>query len=439
MRVRDAVCGDIIFDELQEYCIRSQTFQRLHRIKQLGNTFQVYPSAMHTRFEHSLGVCYQVKRLLSQPRFFPRKYKPDADKRKLIELAGLLHDLVHTPFKHTLDRDVALLPKGKLVDEYRFRFDQMHLSNRLAPDQMKFLMSIFSTENPFDMELPYLRQIIEDTISADLLDYTLRDSFFTAGPGRQWDDRIYDHIAVCLYAGKPCLVARITDETGKVTQSAITELVNLLQIRYMLNERIYFYPTKIAADSLLVKSVRVLLEKGEIEPQVFKEKITDMSDEEVINYLLSIRVPKNCSYYAECLKNRIFPAMAFRFLPHELTQPEKESISSSLRGPDCLDRWTQCEKNIAKEAGIKPRDIIIYCHDLEMQKKEPDFLVQDNLRSTPRTIAEYHVMKDDIEAIGKKHKNLWRCYVYSLDRSEKSIRKIRSVSPAILRSLKSDN
>ncbi len=110
MRIRDAISGDIVLDDLQEYCVRQPTFQRLHRIKQLGNTFHVYPTATHTRFEHSLGVCHQIKRLLSQLDFFPKDYKlQPPESNKLIELAGLLHDIIHTPFKHTLDRDSGVL------------------------------------------------------------------------------------------------------------------------------------------------------------------------------------------------------------------------------------------------------------------------------------------------------------------------------------------
>ena len=37
--------------------IDSPIFQRLRRIRQLSGAHLTYPSAQHTRFEHSLGVC----------------------------------------------------------------------------------------------------------------------------------------------------------------------------------------------------------------------------------------------------------------------------------------------------------------------------------------------------------------------------------------------
>ena len=42
---------------------RSQGFQRLRRIRQLAGTDLVYPGAMHTRFEHSLGVMHVATQL----------------------------------------------------------------------------------------------------------------------------------------------------------------------------------------------------------------------------------------------------------------------------------------------------------------------------------------------------------------------------------------
>lgn len=390
---------------------------------------------MHTRFEHSLGVCYQIKRLLSHPDFFPAKYKPDADKRRLIELAGLLHDIIHTPFKHTLDRDAAVLPQPDLAEEYNFRFEQIKLNNKLGASDIQFLCAILSTVNPFNLDEPYLRQIIEDTISADLLDYSRRDTYFTTGWGRQWDERLYDHIAVALYSSKPCLVARIAYENGKVTPSAITELISLLQIRYMLNERVYFYPTKIAADSLLVKSVRYLIQT-QMDPQKFQGIIKDMSDEELVNYLALSATPES-SYYAKLLKDRHLPAMAHVFHSRDISFFQRENIHSCCRGYHRLEEWKKCEEKIGDDAGVDPKNIIVYCHDIEMQKKKPDFLVQADFNSEPEPVDRYEGMKEEIEAIGRKHENLWRCYVFSIDRSPEVLNKIDSSAGKILMNIKS--
>ena len=56
--IRDPVYGFIQFDEWERDIINHPVFQRLRRIRQLALTEMVYPGAVHTRFEHSLGVMH---------------------------------------------------------------------------------------------------------------------------------------------------------------------------------------------------------------------------------------------------------------------------------------------------------------------------------------------------------------------------------------------
>ena len=62
--IRDGVHRDIDFTSLESEMIDTPQLQRLRNIKQLGFTYLVYPSATHTRFEHSIGTCYLTGLLL---------------------------------------------------------------------------------------------------------------------------------------------------------------------------------------------------------------------------------------------------------------------------------------------------------------------------------------------------------------------------------------
>ncbi|MDP6945983.1 MAG: HD domain-containing protein, partial [Myxococcota bacterium] len=79
-------------------------FQRLRRVRQLGPTYLVYPGATHTRFEHSLGVYGTVVRYLQSllQREVIRQSLDEVDVRTVL-MAGLLHDIGHYPFAHTLE------------------------------------------------------------------------------------------------------------------------------------------------------------------------------------------------------------------------------------------------------------------------------------------------------------------------------------------------
>ena len=64
--IRDPIYGFIRLNELEMDIVNHPVFQRLRRIKQLGFTEMVYPSAKHSRFEHSLGVMDLATRLYDE-------------------------------------------------------------------------------------------------------------------------------------------------------------------------------------------------------------------------------------------------------------------------------------------------------------------------------------------------------------------------------------
>ena len=81
-------------------------FQRLRFIRQLGVCHYIYPSASHTRFEHSLGVYNLVGKLFS----CLLDNQPDLQIPKrdilLIKIAGLIHDIGHVCFSHSFDNHI---------------------------------------------------------------------------------------------------------------------------------------------------------------------------------------------------------------------------------------------------------------------------------------------------------------------------------------------
>src|SRR5215471_12079141 len=106
--IRDAVHGDIEMSQLEVELIDTPEFQRLRGIKQLGTAYLVFPSAVHTRFEHSLGTSWMAHRILQSVQ---RNGHVPADDETTIRVASLLHDITHIPFGHTLEDERRVLPR----------------------------------------------------------------------------------------------------------------------------------------------------------------------------------------------------------------------------------------------------------------------------------------------------------------------------------------
>jgi uncharacterized protein len=71
-------------------------FQRLWGIRQTGFAHLVFPGANHTRLEHSLGVFWVTRQMADHLGLSPQE-------SLTVSVGGLLHDLGHGPFSHTLD------------------------------------------------------------------------------------------------------------------------------------------------------------------------------------------------------------------------------------------------------------------------------------------------------------------------------------------------
>ena len=94
-RVRDSIHDYIDLNFLESSLVDTEPYQRLRWIKQLGSANLVYPGANHTRLEHGIGTGHLVTQMAKQSGV------PE-DEIHLVSIAGLLHDLGHSPYSHLI-------------------------------------------------------------------------------------------------------------------------------------------------------------------------------------------------------------------------------------------------------------------------------------------------------------------------------------------------
>jgi uncharacterized protein len=172
--------------------IDSAEFRRLARISQLGLVSLVYPAAIHTRFEHCLGVyrlaLLYLRQLARDERFAAAVRTEDAE---LFIAAALLHDLGHWPFCHPIE-DIHLpsvphhelfansfLLEGDIADVLR---QQWHVN----PRDVVMLLN----EQPRTVAAGILSSMLSGPVDIDKMDYLYRDSLHAGVPyGRHFDQQ----------------------------------------------------------------------------------------------------------------------------------------------------------------------------------------------------------------------------------------------------------
>ena len=221
-------------------CLDSKEFQRLRRIRQLGGDFQVYPTAEHSRFSHSLGVYEIVRRMVTEVKTLCAELTEY--EKVCVMLAGLLHDVGHGPFSHTFEHVT-----NHSHEEYTAKII-------LGETELNSILRAVSKKMPEDIvsiiqhthENDILNQIVSGQLDADRMDYLLRDSYFTATSYGQFDlERILRTMRV-----------RKTSEGRKVIvvkHTGIHSVEDYIMARYQMYWQVYYHPVARSYEAVFIQ------------------------------------------------------------------------------------------------------------------------------------------------------------------------------------------
>ncbi|NPA86985.1 MAG: HD domain-containing protein [Candidatus Diapherotrites archaeon] len=258
--IRDPLYGDVpVHGELLPI-VDHPLFQKLRNKKQLSLAYLVYPSAVHTRFEHSLGVYYVTTH---------------ATEERSVWAYALLHDVGHAAFSHLME--LALM-------RYDVDFDHEKRSERIAKEILQ--------DSPFSFKEVWKNRenvLIYGGVGTDRLDYLQRDSYFT---GVRVGHINWERIVRSM---------RVEGKRLVIQSKVLPNVEHLYVARFILGDAVYFHKTVLIADEMFVRAV------GELLNHYSPSEIVEMDDHEIIVALRKIN-----SYWWRRIEERRLFKMYFR-------------------------------------------------------------------------------------------------------------------------------
>jgi HD superfamily phosphohydrolase len=262
LEIRDPIHGFIILKGEEVEIIGSSVFQRLRRIRQLAFANLVYPGALHTRFDHTLGVFHLAERMAVSGSL-------DPDQKRLVRLAALLHDLGHGPFSHVTEQVLEIFANheelsrqlgGKKPDKIHELVTQDILSSDASLNRILGKQRIEDVRNLLSRghEDPVLKAIISGPLDADKQDYLLRDSFFCGVKYGIFDiDRL--HLIFEFKSDSH------NEKTLMVAADGVHTLEQFVLAKYFLTAQVYGHRVRRITDQMIVRAIVLGIEEDGID------------------------------------------------------------------------------------------------------------------------------------------------------------------------------
>ncbi len=396
-KLRDAVHKDIQLGPCEVAALDTAQMQRLRGIRQLGAAYYVYPSAHHTRFEHGLGTYWMARRIMEEVERGTDFRFQDAERRAVL-LAALVHDVTHIPFGHTFEDERRLLDRH---DRSLRRYDRLiaggELGDLLARSEPgRLALRLLKPGSAPPPERAYLRDIFSGTVCADLLDYLKRDNYF-CGLSYEFDERIFHYFRVA--EGR---LALDMQHAGLLRRDALSEVTNLLRIRYVLSERVYYHHAKIAAGVMISKAVEHALNRGMTE-----DELCSLTDGTLIYRMREQLGGRELTELLDDFEARRLFKRCY-MVGRKAARSQLKSLVDAYH-LNCDGLRDEAEASIARAIGTQPHRVAIYCAPAQMALKEADIPVL--APHTGMTLLS-SINSDEVRVLKRQHRALWRLYVF---------------------------
>lgn len=422
---------DVPLTKLEVIITQTAIFQRLFNLRQLGFAHLVYPAATHTRATHSIRcLAFAIKILDSL------KKTPDNESDYYaIRLAALLHDIGHGPFSHTIEDENDVFSLGSDDNAKQHKHDGKIKLDTLKVILLKQIEDKLhdNDKDLIDRSFKILIDISEDnsdwkgdmignTICADLLAYIDDDTSQTGLEKRPDYHRLYQvfdtkaiKTNVMNATGKKRFCTIITKDGG-LRQDVISSILDILDMRYALYERVIFHHAKCVASSMLARAVRlsgisiddpIFLNSGE---ERFLVELPKMVEDDEIRTAVSLLVD---SLNRRKLFKRIYKISSYDW---QNTDAVKR-FSKEWRNPDNIDKLLN---SIESKRHLPKGSLALWCnpHKNGMKLVKAQVVWDDG----GTQVGPYQLRSDEfkekfpmvwkrIDNIEEQYRNLWTVWV----------------------------
>ncbi|QSG02589.1 HD domain-containing protein [Natranaeroarchaeum sulfidigenes] len=364
--IKDSVHDHIEIEGVAAALLDTPAVQRLRRIRQLGTVSYVYPSANHTRFEHSLGVYHLACQALDGLGIHGQQ-------AERVRAAALLHDVGHSPFSHNVEA-VIHRHTGQYHDDVADLLEENPVGDVLRSHDLdpETIADLIAGDGQYG-------QLVSGELDVDRMDYLVRDAHHTGVPYGT-----IDH-------GR--LVRELTFENGQLVlqEGNVQAAESLLIARALMNPTVYSHHVARISKSLLRRGTERLIDEESIPAATVRR----MDDSDL---LVALRTHEATEGYANALDERdLFKRAVWaelRDVPDKIIDADHETV----RG---------LEDEIAAKADVRPAHVII---DVPGRPTMTESTTRVVVGSEVRRLDEQSPL---VEALRAAQQSQWRLGVYA--------------------------
>ena len=386
LEITDPIHDFIRINKTERKIIDTSVFQRLRRIKQLSGAHLTYPGAQHTRFEHSLGVLHIAS--MAGESLHSKELMSNEDVQN-IRFAALLHDIGHGPFSHLFEEVLQrkkqnheeigkqIILKSEIGDIISKSGYDKKLIHNLAVGQSK---------------MQYLNEIVSGALSADMMDYLLRDGYFTGAEHAKIDHHRLTH-SLDVYKNKLAL-----------DSSALVNFETMMISRFQMFKAVYFHKTVRAGEVMMLEAMS--LAGNELGLSSLKiDEYVKLTDEVVLEKLMSLPETNSDLKAAKKIATDYQDRKLFKCV-----------FERSLTGKSLSKkRQDELRQKIAKKSKISPNQIFIDTSTtssipLTPSKKESKSIILTRKESKKTIAREIPISEIPLVSSMSKIMNILRVY-----------------------------